>query len=299
MGSDVMKKFTDTVMQSLEEAEGKETLSWVRPWRSIDCAYRNAFTGHKYSGIHNILTILLQNRSDCRYVTFNQIRKAKGKLKAGSKATHLIAWKISQKEDEETGKKKNLIFSRSVCVFNVEDTENLNLKPLNIGIIDESIKSNEVVEELIKKHKVKVHNKPSNQAFYSPTTDEISMPVAGQFKTSDEHSATLLHELIHWTSKRVDRDCKNYGFDIEERAMEELVAELGAMFLCMNLKIDGYMDKNNLAYIKSWRNAAKGKNGERFLYKACSLAEKACKFILGDKLNNSGDVEPDIKENAA
>jgi len=299
MASNAMAKFTGIVMTALEESEAKENLSWVKPWRTIDSNYRNAFTGHKYRGLHNILTCLLENRGDPRYATFNQIRKAKGKVKLGAKATYLIAWKITQVEDDKKpGKKKNLIYARNVCVFNAEDTENLNLKPLNEGVIDDNIKANKLVEDLFKKHNVGVENKTSNRACYDPANDKITLPLASQFKSSDEWAATALHELMHWTAKRVDRECKNYAFDVEERSMEELVAELGAMFLCMTLKIDGYMDKNNLAYIASWKKAAKGKNGDRFIYKACSLAEKACKFLVGDQLNTT-EEKPDIEEAAA
>lgn len=303
MANNAMKNFTDLVMKALDESEEKESLKWVKPWSTIDSFYRNAFTGHKYKGLHNVLTCLLEGRSDPRYATFNQIRKAGGKVKKGSKSTRLIAWKITPiiEADKKTGKdkKKNLIFAREVCVFNVEDCEGLKLKPINTQVLNENIKPNELVEELFKKHNVKIVNQTSNSAFYNPHSDEIILPLASQFKSSNEWSATALHELVHWTAKRVDRECKNYSFDVEERSMEELVAELGAMFLCMNLRIDGYMDKNNLAYIKSWKSAAKGKNGERFIYKACSLAEKACKFLIGDVLNTQEEnPEPELLEAA-
>lgn len=301
MANVAMKHFTDLVLKSLDEIEGK-TLPWVRPWRTIDSTYRNAFSGHKYRGLHNILTCMLENRTDPRYLTFNQIRKAKGKLKLGSKATRLIAWKITDivETDKVTGKdkKKKLIFARQLCLFNAEDCENLNLKPIDTQVLNENIKPNILVEELFKKHNVKVNNKKCNKACYNPTSDEIDLPLAAQFNTSDEWAATALHELVHWSAKRVQRECKDYAFDVEERAMEELVAELGAMYLCMNLKIDGAMDKNNIAYIKNWKEATKGKNGERFIYKACSLAEKACKFLIGDKLNTT-DEKPDLSEVAA
>lgn len=301
MGNVAMKGFTDLVVKSLDEIDGK-TLPWVRPWRTMDSNYRNAFSGHKYKGVHNILVCLLQNRTDPRYLTFNQIRKAKAKLKKGSKATHLIAWKISQKmvENKDTGKMENkkIIFAKDHCVFNVEDVDGLNLKPIDKNILDESVKPNKIVENLFKKFNVKVNNKMSNRACYDPLTDEIDLPLASQFTNSNDWSGTCLHELVHWTAKRVDRDCSKYSFDVEERAMEELVAELGSMFLCMTLKIDGYMDVNNLAYLKSWKGATTGKNGERFIYKACSLAEKACKFLIGDLLVEKSE-EPDVVLEAA
>jgi antirestriction protein ArdC len=125
------------------------------------------------------------------------------------------------------------------------------------------------------------------------------MPLSTQFSSSDEWSATALHELVHWTAKRVDRDCSKYSFDTDERAMEELVAELGSMFLSMALKINGSMDKNNLAYINNWKSATKGKNCDRFIYKACSLAEKACKFLIPDFFKSNEETTVEAKEGVA
>lgn len=297
--SNALKNFTERVVAALEESEKDQKLKWTKNWRVIDTGYRNYFTQHKYSGTHNILTCLLEGREDCRYASFNQIQKNKFKLKKESKSTRLIAWNITTKKDEKTGKNKKLIFAKEVCVFNIQDIEGIVIKPINNDIFDASIKPNEEIMKLINSRNIKIINKDRNRAFYDPISDYINMPLATQFSSQDANSGTLLHEIIHWTAKRVDRDCKNYAFDIEERAMEELVAELGSMMLQIHFKIEGSFDKNNLAYIKSWKSATKGKSGDRFIYKACSLAEKACKFILGDKLNNSGEVEPDVKENAA
>jgi antirestriction protein ArdC len=294
MGNDVMKNFTDLVIKSLDETDGK-IFPWVRPWRTMDCTYRNAFSNHKYSGLHNVLTCMLENRKDPRYASFNQIKKSGGKLKSGSKATRLIAWRMVQKTDDVTGKSKTIPFAKDVCVFSVENCEGLTLEPINNNVFDESITTNTVVEDLFKTHNVTVQT-GSNRAAYIPALDSIQLPDATQFKSSDEWSGTALHELVHWTAKRVERDCTSYSFDIEERAMEELVAELGSMFLCMILKINGSMDVNNLAYLKSWKSATKGKHGDRFIYKACSLAEKACKYLVPDYFKKE---ETEDKENAA
>lgn len=290
MSNDVMKNFTNLVIKSLDEMKDN-VFPWIRPWKSLDCEYRNGLTNHKYSGLHNILTIMLEHRNDCRYVTFNQIRKAGGTLKKGSKATHLIAWRLVTKIDSETGKEKVIPFAKDVCVFNVEDTEGLNLPEINNNIINNDVKPNEIVMELIKKYDVKFESGLDKTACYNPLLDKVYLPLAEQFKSSEDWTSTCLHELIHWTAKRVDRNCKNYSFDIEERAMEELVAELGSMMLQMHFKLDGSFDKNNLAYIKSWKDASKGKNGDRFIYKACSLAEKACRYLVPDAFKTHNKVD--------
>lgn len=55
---------------------------------------------------------------------------------------------------------------------------------------------------------------------------------------TEAYYSTLLHELTHWTgpAHRCDRDLSG-RFGTEAYAMEELVAELGAAFLCAELGI--------------------------------------------------------------
>ena len=56
---DVMQVFADKVWDALQKSEKEKKLAWVRPWRTIDTTYRNAFSKHNYRGLHNILTCLL------------------------------------------------------------------------------------------------------------------------------------------------------------------------------------------------------------------------------------------------
>jgi len=278
-----MDVFAERVWKALEESEKDKKLAWVKPWREIDCAYRNAFSKHEYSGLHNILTCALSDFSDPRYMTFNQARKNGGKVKAGEKATYLLAWKFSKmkvEKDDGTTEVKVVPFAKKVPVFNAEQTEGIELPPIDTEVFDEEMEANEQILEMFKTLGITVKHKKSNRAFYDPSNDSITIPNVKQFKDADEWSGTCLHEMVHWTASRVDRDCSKYGFDTEERAMEELVAELGSMFLSMKLKVNGQTDENSLAYLSSWKKAAKGKNGKRFVYKACRLAEKACKHIL-------------------
>jgi antirestriction protein ArdC len=51
--------------------------------------------------------------------------------------------------------------------------------------------------------------------------------------------ATLSHECTHWTGSKtqLDRDFGGHRFGSEGYAVEELVAELGAAFLCADLEL--------------------------------------------------------------
>ena len=63
--------------------------------------------------------------------------------------------------------------------------------------------------------------------------------------------ATALHELVHWTGHdpRCDRQLRN-RFGDDAYAVEELIAELGAAFLCAHCRIDGELQ--HASYVASW-----------------------------------------------
>jgi len=63
----------------------------------------------------------------------------------------------------------------------------------------------------------------------------------------------VFHELTHWTGhkSRLDRDfAKRFGD--EAYAMEELVAELGAAFLCAKLGVSNEPRPDHAAYVDGW-----------------------------------------------
>jgi antirestriction protein ArdC len=75
---------------------------------------------------------------------------------------------------------------------------------------------------------------------------------------------------------RLDRDLKT-RFESQAYAAEELVAELGAAFLCAEFGFDG--DVRNAGYIASWIELLKG--DKRAFFTACSKAAKAAEYLRG------------------
>jgi antirestriction protein ArdC len=72
------------------------------------------------------------------------------------------------------------------------------------------------------------------RAYYTIAGDYIQMPPFESFRDAGSYYATVLHELVHFTKGpgRLDRDFGRKRFGDEGYATEELVAELGAAFLC-------------------------------------------------------------------
>jgi antirestriction protein ArdC len=116
------------------------------------------------------------------------------------------------------------------------------------------------------------------EAYYVPSRDFISMPAFEAFKSADHFYNVAFHELTHWTAhgSRLDRDLKN-RFGSRNYAAEELVAELGAAFLCAEFGFDG--DLRHAGYVSHWIELLKG--DKRAFFTACSQASKATDYLRG------------------
>jgi antirestriction protein ArdC len=116
------------------------------------------------------------------------------------------------------------------------------------------------------------------EAYYVPSRDFISMPAFEAFNEADHFYNTAFHELAHWSGhgSRLDRDLKN-RFGSRNYAAEELIAELGAAFLCAEFGFDG--DVRSAGYIASWIELLKA--DKRAFFTACSQASKAADYLRG------------------
>ena len=116
------------------------------------------------------------------------------------------------------------------------------------------------------------------EAYYVPSQDFISMPAFGAFKSADQFYCTAFHELTHWSGhkSRLDRDLRN-RFGSRQYAAEELVAELGAAFLCAEFGFDG--DVRNAGYIAIWIDLLK--SDKRAFFTAANRASQAADYLRG------------------
>jgi antirestriction protein ArdC len=75
------------------------------------------------------------------------------------------------------------------------------------------------------------------------------------------------------------RDFGTTRFGSEDYATEELVAELGAAFLCADLDLTLEPREDHAAYIANWLQVLKADN--RAIFTAASHAQRAADFIEG------------------
>jgi len=122
-----------------------------------------------------------------------------------------------------------------------------------------------------------------DRACYNIGLDRVQVPAAKRFRTAEGFQRVLAHELVHSTGakQRLDRDLRN-AFGTEDYAREELVAELGAAFLCSDLGVsnEGELDDNHAAYLLSWIKRLRDNKYE--IFTAARLAREAAACIRGD-----------------
>jgi antirestriction protein ArdC len=121
-------------------------------------------------------------------------------------------------------------------------------------------------------------------ACYRRSTDSIEMPerewFVGTATSSPQESyyGVLCHELTHWTGAqhRLNRDLgKRFGD--QAYAMEELVAEIGAAFLCSALGIASEPRPDHAAYVSTWLQVLK--QDTKAIFTAASKAQEAYEHL--------------------
>jgi antirestriction protein ArdC len=119
-----------------------------------------------------------------------------------------------------------------------------------------------------------------NRAYYATADDHIQMPPFGEFIENVSYYSTLAHEHTHWTAKpeRCDRQLgKRFGDSAY--AAEELIAELGAAFVCAHLGLSTEPREDHAQYIQSWLKVLRA--DKRAIFTAASKAQQAADYLIG------------------
>jgi antirestriction protein ArdC len=274
----IYEMITDKIIEQLE----KGTVPWRMPWNGYVKGFPQNFTSKKdYRGI-NIFLLKLAMRSTPYWITYKQAKQLKGSVKKGEKGYPVIFWKFLETTDKETGEKKNVPLLRYYTVFNLDQCEGIALPEIDQPETRE-FSPIERVEKIIND----MPNKPTinhneARAFYRPAADLVNMPKKELFISDAEYYSTLFHELAHSTGhlSRLNREseAKNHMFGSADYSKEELIAEMGAAFLCAESSIENETIENSAAYIAGW--LSKLKNDKKILIQAAGKAQKATDYIL-------------------
>lgn len=264
-------------IQTIINSERK--LPWIKPWK--DTVLENAISYNTQKPYSLLNQLLIAEGGE--YITFKQIQNVKGRLKAGSKSRQIMFWNIIEVKDKETEEVKKIPYLKYYNVFRLSDTEGIESKAEKN--LNHTIKTKEEIENIInsycEKHGIEINRTYSNQCFYRPVADSVTIPDVKQFENISEYYSAVFHELVHSTGheNRLKRDIKNtYGSD--KYSQEELVAEIGSATIMNKLGLETSESLlNSASYIQGWSKMISEKT-ETFI-SACGKAEKAVNMILG------------------
>jgi antirestriction protein ArdC len=286
MRKDVYQTITDQIVEQLEQG----VRPWQKPWSASHLDGRVSLplrhNGAPYRGV-NVLSLWMQGMakgySAPRWMTFKQAIDLGGCVRKGEKASLTVyADTITrQQTDRVTGDEiaAEIHFLKGYTVFNVEQIDGLPET-----YYDRPPPRTETVPRIARADAffaatgaAIVHG--GNQACYVKSSDIIRMPAIECFRDAESYYATLAHECTHWTlhPSRLNRSFDRKRFGDEGYAMEELVAELCAAFLCADLELTPEVRDDHASYLANWLTVLKGDT--RAIFTAASHAQRAADFL--------------------
>jgi len=290
---DKFQLVTDKLIELIEDG----VKPWEKPWHST--GYGNAITGHQYRGMNPLLAAidcLVNGYKSPLFMGFAQAQAHGWKIRKGCKATWIVWGGTACKEttDEQTGETVKRFYRsfKWLNVYNldcIDDTETdlkksdvIKFEKLGGGNVEPRITD---AEALITAQRADVQF-GGDRACYSSALDKIQMPKYEDFTAAEPYYATFIHELIHRTGhpSRLDRKLGN-KFGSQAYAFEELIAELGAAFVCNELGMSGELE-NHASYLDDWLKVLK--SDKKAFMDAASSAQKAANLLL----ENAGMVAP-------
>lgn len=281
--TDVYARVTAKIIADLEQG----VRTWQRPWNAEHAAGNIIrplrATGEPYRGINVVL--LWSEALDKGYtapiwMTYKQAASVGAQVRKGEHgATVVYADKITKSETNDNGEasERSIPFMKAYTVFNVQQIDGLpahftaKLEPPH------PVARIEHAEAFFAATGITIQH-GGNKAFYSPSRDIVQIPPRESFRDSASHAATVAHELTHATShpSRLARELgKRFGDDAY--CVEELIAEMGAAFLCADLGITPEVQEDHAAYLAHWIDRLR--TDKRAIFTAASQAQRAVDFL--------------------
>lgn len=281
MANRLYGEITQVILAQLK----KGAVPWKRDWSlapgaNVPC---NAMTNRAYNGANTVLLWLAGQQHQwpvLRFVTYRQAKQLGGTVRAGEKSTSVIFVKQLEVPDREhPGETKTVPMLRSYAIFNVAQCSDLpdNVlsptakKPRNKDERDP------LTDAFLASTGADIREGQGSPAFY-PKADYITLPRFKDFNSGDAYYAAALHELTHWSghSSRLNRDMQSRFKDANLYAFEEMVAELGAAFMCAEF---GFSNEalNHAGYLQHWIKLLK--DDVKAFLSAASRAQAAVDYL--------------------
>jgi antirestriction protein ArdC len=298
------KSVPEIILEQILEHLSNGVVPWRIPWNMPAGPMSNLNSKKAYRGANVFLTAVAAMSRGFKsrwWLTWKQVEKKGGKVKDGQQKQYTMVtfWKWIEKEDETTGKKKKIPFLRYYRIYNLDQIEGIEDPD---GSLDQiAFNPLEKCDEVGQGYKGAPEIKHNEQrAYYSPQLDYINLPEPSSFKSVAAFYATKFHEMVHSTGHKSRLDRKGIaemdGFGTRRYSREELIAEIGAAFLCGHCGIDNATLEDSASYIKHWSKTLK--DDPKLIFQCAAAAQKGMDLILGES-HNGGEPTGKEEEKAA
>ena len=278
--ADVYARVTDRIIEALEQG----TRPWMKPWSAENAEGRIErpirHTGTPYRGVNVLLLwgdAIDKGFQSPQWMTYKQAQELGGQVRKGETGSLVVfADRYTKKETDEQGQEaeREIAFMKGYTVFNTEQIDGLPAQYQHTPRPAlPKMELHQAAEAFFTGTGARIRHGGA-RAFYVPSQDFVQLPPPETFKDAESYAATKAHELIHWTG-HASRNDREFGrrFGDNAYAFEELVAELGAAFLCADLGITPDVRDDHAAYLASWLKVLK--SDKRAIFTAATLAQKA------------------------
>jgi antirestriction protein ArdC len=278
--TDIYERITNQIVEAIEAGAEKFRMPWhvteAHHFTPLNVASKRAYRGVNVISLW--ATAEIHGYTSGFWGTFNQWRQLGGQVRKGEKAAPVVFWKfpehVTTADEDDEERASGGIFAKGYSVFNADQVEGFT-PPVRAGMsAGDQI---ERAETFFMALGADIRHGGA-RACYEPHTDIVRMPPSAAFREAAGYYSVLGHETTHWTGAphRLNR---NLGtrFASEAYAMEELVAELGAAFLCTTLGISNTPRPDHAAYLANW--LAVMKRDKRAIFAAASQALKAVDWM--------------------
>jgi antirestriction protein ArdC len=284
---DIYQEVTDKIVAQLE----KGTRPWTRSWGASAAGLPGGFplrhNGKPYRGVN--VSLLWIQAAVCGYsspywMTFKQGLELGGCVRKGEKSatiTYTSTFERKVKKNDVSGQQVDQVeripFLKIYHVFNASQLDGLPERFYAQAPVVAPKARIEAAETFFAQQDCKVVH-GGDRAAYSSSLDVIRMPVAEAFKEVEDYYSTLAHEHVHSTGhvSRLDRKLGS-RFGSQDYAMEELIAELGAAFVCSTIGISSEPRADHASYVANWLQVLK--NDKKAIFKASTLAQAAADYM--------------------
>jgi antirestriction protein ArdC len=272
--AEVEREITSQIIAAIESGTG----NWSKPWASLDGAPSNAKTGRDYRGVNRLVLSITQHAAMYErgiWATIKQWNSLGARVNKGEKASYITV--RSERRDQETDEVTG-VFWRAAPVFNAAQVNGYEVPALpDPRALQDHIEYANADAFVLRTGATIKHG--GDKAFYMPSKDMIMLPTREAFSDGAAYYSTLFHELTHWTGADQRLDRKQGGkFGSNDYAFEELVAEIGAAFLCSDMGVSNDEPRTDHAqYLKGWLEILKA--SDKAIFSAAAQAGKATEYL--------------------